>query len=43
MLYAHLGASDDKAATWLEMVNCLVVQVFGRNHGVDHLMEVKQC
>lgn len=36
--YAHLGASDDKAAARLEVVNGLVVQILGRNHGFDHLM-----
>lgn len=38
----HLGSSNDEAATRLEVVDGLVVQVFSRNHSVDHLAELTQ-
>lgn len=35
----HLRSSNDEATARLEVVDGLIVQIFSRNHGVDHLIE----
>ena len=38
----HLRSSNDEAATRLEVVDGFVVQIFSRNHSIDHLIESMQ-